>query len=252
MNGKRMLALASGGLLLSANAWGALVLCYNNSQGGRTCIEVPNIRCSDLGTLAPGEACYDLAASAAPPPVEGVLSGSHPFLNTSVVLGAIGDVAFVGRIDGQNFAVRPSNEIPDRIEIAALPAAPDMIAQGPVLTGVEFFGNMIELPSVAGDFIAGDVDEGDFAIYFARFDASNSDVIDFRVEPIHYADLEFVMLSPPCPADLNGDGEIGLSDLAILLSNFGVVGPSPADINGDGGVNLADLALLLASFGSAC
>ncbi|MFN0136511.1 MAG: dockerin type I repeat-containing protein [Phycisphaerae bacterium] len=252
MNGKRMLALASGSLLLSTNVWGALCLCFNDSAGNRRCIDVPNIRCRDLAPLGPGEACYDLAAGAAPPNVEGVLFGSHPFLNTSVVLGAIGEVAFVGRIDGENFAVRSSPEIPDRIEVAALPAAPDMIALGPVLTGVEFFGNPIELPSVTGDFHAGDVDEGDFAMYFARFDAATSDVLDFRIVPVQYADLEFVILSPPCPADLNGDAMINLSDLAILLGDFGVSGPSAADIDGDGSVNLSDLATLLASFGSGC
>lgn len=58
-----------------------------------------------------------------------------------------------------------------------------------------------------------------------------------------------------CPADLDHDGTVGLSDLSILLSNFGCT-PGPAscsgDIDGDGDVELSDLSALLADFGSAC
>lgn len=59
----------------------------------------------------------------------------------------------------------------------------------------------------------------------------------------------------PCPADLNGDRVIGLSDLAILLSNFGLSGNATAaqgDLNGDRAVNLTDLAQLLSVFGTNC
>lgn len=58
-----------------------------------------------------------------------------------------------------------------------------------------------------------------------------------------------------CPADLDGDGSVGLSDLAVLLSHFGTQsGASEADgdMNGNGSVDLADLAIMLAAFGSAC
>ncbi|MFN0135986.1 MAG: hypothetical protein ACKVS9_07680 [Phycisphaerae bacterium] len=58
-----------------------------------------------------------------------------------------------------------------------------------------------------------------------------------------------------CVADLNCDCAIGLSDLAALLSNFGVASGASADegdLNGDGAVNLSDLAAQLAVFGSNC
>lgn len=59
----------------------------------------------------------------------------------------------------------------------------------------------------------------------------------------------------PCLGDLDGDGLIGLSDLALFLSNFGT--PSGAtreqgDFDGDGDVDLTDLALLLSVFGTPC
>lgn len=60
---------------------------------------------------------------------------------------------------------------------------------------------------------------------------------------------------PPCIGDLDGDGMIALSDLGILLSNFGV--PSGAtyedgDLDGDGDVDLADLSQMLSVFGTTC
>lgn len=57
-----------------------------------------------------------------------------------------------------------------------------------------------------------------------------------------------------CASDLNADGVVDLTDLAVLLANFGANGPAPADgdVDGDGDVDLQDLAVLLADFGVFC
>ena len=54
-----------------------------------------------------------------------------------------------------------------------------------------------------------------------------------------------------CAADLDGDGQIALSDRGLLLSSFGLCRGDPgfsaaADIDGDCCVSLPDLVLLLA------
>ncbi|GMU81131.1 MAG: hypothetical protein AMXMBFR47_10020 [Planctomycetota bacterium] len=52
--------------------------------------------------------------------------------------------------------------------------------------------------------------------------------------------------------DMNGDGMVDLSDLAILLANFGIpdgAGVEQGDTDGDGDVDLQDLARLLSNFG---
>ncbi len=49
------------------------------------------------------------------------------------------------------------------------------------------------------------------------------------------------------PADLDGDGHVGATDLAILLGKWGQSGQG--DINGDGTVNAADLSILLGAWG---
>jgi hypothetical protein len=61
----------------------------------------------------------------------------------------------------------------------------------------------------------------------------------------------------PCPWDLDGNGTVGVSDLLLLLMNFGPCGDEcDADFNEDGVVSAADLLELLANFGpcpgSAC
>ena len=56
-----------------------------------------------------------------------------------------------------------------------------------------------------------------------------------------------------CLEDLNGDGSVGLQDLALLLANFGTIGNvTQGDIDGDEDIDLQDLSLLLAVFGLAC
>lgn len=57
----------------------------------------------------------------------------------------------------------------------------------------------------------------------------------------------------PCFGDLNGDRKVDLSDLAILLADYGCnTGNCPGDLSGDGNTNLSDLAALLAVYGTVC
>lgn len=59
----------------------------------------------------------------------------------------------------------------------------------------------------------------------------------------------------PCFGDVDGDGQIGLVDLAFLLTNFGLPSgatPEQGDLDVDGDVDLTDLANLLIVFGLPC
>ena len=53
----------------------------------------------------------------------------------------------------------------------------------------------------------------------------------------------------PCPADLDGDGAVGTSDLLALLGVWGTH-DTDADVNGDGIVDTADLLALLGDWGA--
>ncbi|PCJ81430.1 MAG: hypothetical protein COA49_04860 [Bacteroidetes bacterium] len=57
---------------------------------------------------------------------------------------------------------------------------------------------------------------------------------------------------PWCNGDLNGDGERNVSDLLLVLSEFGCISNCTADLNGDGVVTIVDLMNLLTTFGTSC
>ncbi len=51
----------------------------------------------------------------------------------------------------------------------------------------------------------------------------------------------------PSPRDCDGDGQVGITDLLALLSQWG--GPGSCDIDGNGTVDILDLLALLANWG---
>ncbi len=65
-----------------------------------------------------------------------------------------------------------------------------------------------------------------------------------------------IIAVPPAPVldgDVNGDCVVDLTDLAILLSEYGTSGGGvQADLDGDGDVDLSDLAIMLAVYGTFC
>ncbi len=65
-----------------------------------------------------------------------------------------------------------------------------------------------------------------------------------------FVNIDDILFSPPidlAPGDIDGDGAVNGSDLAILLGDWGP-GKSPADLNGDGNVDATDLALVLGAW----
>ena len=52
-----------------------------------------------------------------------------------------------------------------------------------------------------------------------------------------------------CPADFDGDGQVRVTDLIILLGAWGPNAGHPADLNGDGVVRVPDLIILLGAWG---
>lgn len=52
-----------------------------------------------------------------------------------------------------------------------------------------------------------------------------------------------------CPADLDGDGVVGIVDFLDLLAQWGTNPGGPPDLNGDGDVGMPDFLALLANWG---
>jgi len=57
------------------------------------------------------------------------------------------------------------------------------------------------------------------------------------------------LAAPQCPADVNGDGTVGISDFLLVLSDWGAGPESPCNINGDKVVDIRDVLELLAYWG---
>jgi outer membrane protein assembly factor BamB len=82
-------------------------------------------------------------------------------------------------------------------------------------------------------------------------------IADGTVYSIGEAGLLVFDPSPACLADLDGDGIVGLADLATLLAAYGSARgdqtfDSDADLDRDGAVDLSDLAGLLSVYGGVC
>ena len=58
--------------------------------------------------------------------------------------------------------------------------------------------------------------------------------------------------TPPCIGDWNNDGIISVSDMLLVLSEFGCAEGCNYDMSGDGGVTTSDILQMLALFGSSC
>lgn len=86
-------------------------------------------------------------------------------------------------------------------------------------------------------------------ISFAQADRVGSQALVYNANIMHWP---FNAPPPATPGDADRDGDVDLTDLATLLSRFGLTAGanwSMGDFTGDSRINLDDLAVLLANFG---
>lgn len=74
------------------------------------------------------------------------------------------------------------------------------------------------------------------------------------LEPGAQAPRLTVVLGAAQEGDVNGDGCVDVSDLGIVLGNFGAsgAGREDGDVTGDGVVDVSDLGVVLGNFGGGC
>lgn len=113
----------------------------------------------------------------------------------------------------------------------------------PIINGLAVFGSSITLSP-------GTVSVGN--TYFWRVNAINA--FGTTASTPVTASFSVITTPPPCPGDINGDGQRNTNDLTVLLGSFGsnVTPGTSGDLNGDGTVNTVDLTTLLGVFGIPC
>ena len=115
----------------------------------------------------------------------------------------------------------------------------DHITANGAVTLLPGLGNYQRL---SADLIDFDLD-GDLDLYLTGADGQNVG-FGFGAVP-----NQFFENTLRCAADLDGNGNIGASDLLALLASWGPCDNCPADLDGNGNVGASDLLALLASWG---
>ncbi|MHC5115135.1 MAG: DNRLRE domain-containing protein [Planctomycetota bacterium] len=84
----------------------------------------------------------------------------------------------------------------------------------------------------------------DFVHSAKRFDSRTAPLPQFR--PV----LSVTFDPPPCPADLDGSGDVGFGDILQIIGAWGPCGvPCPEDLSGNGAVDFADILAVIAAWG---
>ena len=75
---------------------------------------------------------------------------------------------------------------------------------------------------------------------------------DWFGEDILWVEASEALDCPSCTGDFDEDGNLGVSDLQVLLADLGCQSNCTADLNDDGTVGVGDLLVWLMGFGSTC
>ena len=86
---------------------------------------------------------------------------------------------------------------------------------------------------------------------FVASDLGSGSIVEAAIDDLRVRVIDCAA----CTGDLDGDNDVDLTDLSVLLANFGTTSgadPADGDLDGDGDVDLTDLSSLLALFGTQC
>ncbi len=95
---------------------------------------------------------------------------------------------------------------------------------------------------VAGGDLDGKNDDDDWVIGIGG-------TTTLRGNPSGLMEQTNIQFTASCPGDLNGDGQVAIQDMLLLIAAWGKCEGCGADINGDGVVDIQDVLLLIAAWG---
>jgi len=110
---------------------------------------------------------------------------------------------------------------------------------------VELFANG-ELLDSSGVFGVGGIGNFGGLVSSKPFDTA----VLMDIPASHEAEIDDLHFGPPpCPADLDADALVGVTDFLQLLAAWGTDPGGPPDLDGDGDVGITDFLILLATWG---
>ncbi len=86
-----------------------------------------------------------------------------------------------------------------------------------------------------------------FRIRFIAEDAGGGSIIEAGVDGVELQTVECALA--PCPWDIDGTGDVGVTDLLDLLGQWGTNPGGPPDFDGNGAVDVSDLLKVLGHWG---
>ena len=96
--------------------------------------------------------------------------------------------------------------------------------------------------SIAGGTLGGKDEDDDWIV-------GAGDGVGLRGKEMGTMEQTNIQFGTPCQSDLDGDGEVKVADLLILIGAWGPCANCDADLDGDGEVKVADLLLLIGAWG---
>lgn len=258
----------------SVGRWRGSLIVDND---GKAATVLPSVTSGDLGTL------FEFSISSTDP-----AAVETRLVQGSRVLAAVPGSSGVASVFGQTLGAGPVSVQAQSIDIRgnAIRSAPVELqvaasggagSQPPVAFSytkrVRRNSNcLVELPATFGGALSGlsyvvqstpaqatvpAGQSGPHRMISVPSGVSGSDTMTFRVDSPagSSATATVTIVYTPCLGDVDNDGLISISDLSLLLSNFGLNVPRPyerGDQDGDRFISIIDLSLLLSEFGTAC
>ncbi|HVZ94575.1 MAG TPA: S8 family serine peptidase [Phycisphaerales bacterium] len=89
---------------------------------------------------------------------------------------------------------------------------------------------------------------------FSISDNPNTSTTDAAIDDVVVNKFVCTTVTPPCPGDVDGDLQVGLADIAVIVQHWTLTlsGRSNGDLDGDGFIGLGDIALVIEFWGQSC